>query len=906
MIVNLIGREAEFGHIESALQECRTGTRSLFLVEGGAGCGKSTFLDAVWEKARSYEFTSVCLNGRRHGTETRLDLVRQLAGTPGLPEQAQHRLTRDMRRWETGTEQGDPVPTVVPVLRQVTEQRPLLLAVDDVDELDEASLDVLVSTVHHTRYLPIVYVLTSSLMGTRATDGLGGRLLHIPWLQRLRLRPWGVSEVYRALRHGGNLPPLAAQAPDIHAPSGGNPLLVRAVAEEQKQAEPDAGAVPGSPRPDAADQLRLGGPFSQALLSCLERSSHLERAAATAVAVLGHGSPQDVATVLNVATTTATQALHALEATGIIEDGRFLHPVAAAAVLDTAPRGRRQDLHRRAAGLLHGRNAEAPVVARHLVASGTAGQDWQLAVLEAAARQALEDDDVWQADGLLRFALDTAEDAASLARIRARLALITWRCSPTVAEKDLTVAVDAVRAGLLPPADREALLGPILLGGRVDDALEIGGVHEEHRRPAIGVRSHAAVLWAAHTRTCRTPGGTDAARPQPLVEPGLLVTTPVWASPDRQQGDAARRLLESTPLTDGLLAPLINTVKVLALAGPVDEAEEWCNRLLDQAGDRDAPGWRAVLLTLRAELALLRGRLPLAERLAGEVAEILPSGGVFATGARAVRILARTAMGRHSEAAQLLDQPYPDGLFDTLYGLGLLRARGRHYLATGSHHEALDDFRTLGLLAGAWGIDRPGLLPWRLDAVQAHLLLGEREPAEALLEEQMADPSCSVRTRGIALRLQAELAKAAQRPRLLTAAIEQLHLSGDRRELGLAYDCLATAFGHLGMRPRATAMRRTASELARECGDVSPTRAVPDGRAGERRPAEARTGLAPGGLSTSEHRVAVLAARGLTNREISRSLFITVSTVEQHLTRAYRKLGVSRRQELALALPERA
>jgi DNA-binding CsgD family transcriptional regulator len=48
--------------------------------------------------------------------------------------------------------------------------------------------------------------------------------------------------------------------------------------------------------------------------------------------------------------------------------------------------------------------------------------------------------------------------------------------------------------------------------------------------------------------------------------------------------------------------------------------------------------------------------------------------------------------------------------------------------------------------------------------------------------------------------------------------------------------------------------------------------------------------------------VAALAAEGYTNREISGRLFITVSTVEQHLTRIYRKLNVTRRTELPASL----
>jgi DNA-binding CsgD family transcriptional regulator len=51
-----------------------------------------------------------------------------------------------------------------------------------------------------------------------------------------------------------------------------------------------------------------------------------------------------------------------------------------------------------------------------------------------------------------------------------------------------------------------------------------------------------------------------------------------------------------------------------------------------------------------------------------------------------------------------------------------------------------------------------------------------------------------------------------------------------------------------------------------------------------------------------ERRTATLAAEGLANREVAQSLFLTVRTVEMHLTHAYRKLGVASRHELARAL----
>ncbi|WP_253919891.1 helix-turn-helix transcriptional regulator [Dietzia psychralcaliphila] len=55
-------------------------------------------------------------------------------------------------------------------------------------------------------------------------------------------------------------------------------------------------------------------------------------------------------------------------------------------------------------------------------------------------------------------------------------------------------------------------------------------------------------------------------------------------------------------------------------------------------------------------------------------------------------------------------------------------------------------------------------------------------------------------------------------------------------------------------------------------------------------------------LSGAELRVAELAAEGLTNRAIGRRLHVTVSTVEQHLTKVYRKLGVSGRVDLSTGI----
>jgi DNA-binding NarL/FixJ family response regulator len=97
-------------------------------------------------------------------------------------------------------------------------------------------------------------------------------------------------------------------------------------------------------------------------------------------------------------------------------------------------------------------------------------------------------------------------------------------------------------------------------------------------------------------------------------------------------------------------------------------------------------------------------------------------------------------------------------------------------------------------------------------------------------------------------------------------------------------------------------------ELSAACGVPTPSPTRPDQPAGPARYDVPEPRLAEhlhavlDQLSEAERRVAELAAAGHTNRQIADHLFVTVSTVEQHLTKTYRKLRVSRRTQLRAAL----
>jgi DNA-binding CsgD family transcriptional regulator len=268
-------------------------------------------------------------------------------------------------------------------------------------------------------------------------------------------------------------------------------------------------------------------------------------------------------------------------------------------------------------------------------------------------------------------------------------------------------------------------------------------------------------------------------------------------------------------------------------------------------------------------------------------------------------------------------------MFRTPISLFYLQARGLYRLATGRSHAALGDFEMCGKLMVRWGIDLPGLIPWRAEAVRACLAVGNVELARALASDQLSklEPH-QLQPRGRSLRvLAAATPDAASRHRLLREAVEVLQASYDRLELARAIADLSRVAHELGDSSEARSLAQRADRLFQWCG-VAPD-ALADAAVSEpprpRRPARGsarvshrertRSGVrlakrashAPGGqdlppriaeLSEAEQRVASLAAQGHTNRQISDMLYITISTVEQHLTRIYRKLNVTRRVDL--------
>ncbi|WP_344441827.1 AAA family ATPase [Streptomyces kunmingensis] len=721
--------------------------------------------------------------------------------------------------------------------------RPVVICVDDAHHADEASLDHLQYLARHARFDGLLIVVTVSLHHRPVHPAFLSDLMRRPGFRRVTLGRLGEEDVADLLRAVGR----GAAAAPFYELSGGNPLLVRALVEECRDS-----TTPPAPR--------SAGPYAMAVAACLHRGGPVAASVAQACVLLGGlATPDRVARVTDMPAATAREALAALEASGILTHTRPLHPVARAAVLAGVSGGRRGTLHQRAALTLRADGCPPAEVAAHLLAAAEhdappAGDERAAKVLRETAETLLAEDDAPRALRLLELARPACADRTRQGADGIRLAQVAWRLDPAAAEQHVDTVVRALRSGSLDPGQVQPLVQFLMAQGRCADVAESApGVAEPFGGPALGASASAV--------------GKDDGD----VPPG-------------------ERVLCSARLTEATWVPIWHAVFALALSDTPGRAVVWSRRLLEEAERRRAPGWGAAFAELHAQALLRTGDVPGAAAAAARALHTPPEhpgrdGGTFMYGTAAVLVRALDALGQYTEASRLLDGPLPAGLFRTRQGLALLHARGGHQLAGGQARSALADFLEVGRLMTEWDIDDPAYLPWRTDAAQCLLRLGRPVQAERLARDQLAlSGGRHPWARGLALRIQGLAAcSAPRRASLLGQALSELRRSGDRA----AAELVLTELARSAPRPE---LPVGAPDQATEVSAEAVRDTAEEGGGSEIR------------LSGSEQRVATLAAQGLTNREISARLYLTVSTVEQHLTRVYRKLRISSRRDLPLEL----
>ncbi|MFF0572535.1 helix-turn-helix transcriptional regulator [Streptosporangium saharense] len=906
--MSLVERDEHLTFLTGLLVEAVEGKGRIAVVSGPAATGKSALLDEFAERAHEAGALPLTAIGATEETHLPLGVMGQLLLGAPMPAERRAAVRGLLAAGEDGRRTA--AQELTALLLELAERQPLALVVDDVQHADDDSLACLSYLTRRLRSSGIMAVFgRAGRPTTRAVEFLL-ELLRRPNHHNLvlpLLSPGAVGQL-TAERLGGPAGERLAAA--CHRVSGGNPLLVNSLLDGHLAAVRAATAVEG--------ELTVGDSYGQAVLDLLRRGDPGLLPLAQGVAVLGASGAVD--RLLGLDGAKVARGLRELEASGVLTTGGFRHEVARSAVLLDVEAERRAELHRRAAALLHAGGAAAAAIAEHLLAAGPVEEPWVVPVLEEAATLALAEGRVGSAVEYLRLACRVCEDGPRLARIRTALVRAEWRINPSAPTPHLAELTDALHRGHLRPSDGLVLAKALLWHGRFEDARDVltelqleSELHDPETAAELRTTRPWLRCWYAPFLDY-VPEAEEPPRSRALpstavswrLEAATALDSVLSQGPSEQVVAEAERILRSSRLDEMGMDTVESALLALTYGDRAGRAAPWCDGLIEEAISRQSPGRRARLATIRAEISIRQGDLPGAELHARQALEIVPAGswGVAVGALLASLLTALTAMGRYDEAADQLNLPVPEAMLQSRYGLHYLQARGQYELSSGHLDAALSDFLACGDLMGRWGLDVPGLVAWRGDAAEAMIQLGDQDEARRLLEEQlgMSGPAAP-RAWGMAMRQLAATYELRQRPALLRKSADILQEAGDRYELARALSDLARAYHDLGELRRARLTARRAWTLATKCQAQPLTRLLGakfDWNGAE--PTLQEPGAADGILSDAERRVAELAAHGYTNREIAKRLYVTVSTVEQHLTRAYRKLHVTSRADLPTAM----
>jgi DNA-binding CsgD family transcriptional regulator len=915
----LLGREEALASIESFLEGLMRQPSALVL-SGEPGIGKTVLWQRGVERARersvqvlshraseaeaglSFAGLSDLLSGVIHAVLPSLSLPRQRALEVALLLAEPHGDAHDPRAIGLA---------LLDSLQALSESGPVLVAVDDLQWLDRSSASTLEFAFRRLR-AERVGLLTAvrRAPGEGATADLA-RLLPEGRVQQLAVGPLNLGGLFELVRGRLQVELSRPQVVRLHEITGGNPFFALELAPELATARPPPGrplAIPTTLRQLLGQRLaRLPGDTREVLLTA-------SALAAPTVAVLAaaHGDERLVTSALE-------QAMRARVLAVGDDRVRFGHPLLASVCYEEAPSWARRAAHR----LLADAVSDVEERARHLALaaerpSAAVASAVDAAVVIAAARGApaaaaelselaAELTPADAAAGQRRRLLRAAE-AHRLAGDRERAAAILNRLlteAPAGTERaDILFALARVRRAALPTiadwckaALEEAgndhtraaeilvfLSWTRLLEGRVRDALA-------HARDALAHAERVGeerLLARAIARVAMAETWTLD------VTPGLL-----------ERGVAIEEQLEQ-PL-EFHASPRVTLARRLMCLADFDGARPILEAAQADASARGDEGTRGHVLFHRFQVEWFTGEWETAARHVGAVVELADQLGdeQYRGIARYSQALLEAHRGEVASARAAAESAVEiaEAVSDALFGIQSRTVLGFIELSVGNLDAADLLLRPLPDWLISHGWEEPTDFAWT-NAIEVLIGIGELGVAREYVEhyEDRAQRSASpwalataARGRGLLAASEGDLAAA-------RAALERALAEHQRMRCPFELGRTLLALGAVSRRGREKAAARDAFDQALgvfdELGASLWARRARDELqriSGRRR--------SSGELTEMEERVALLAAQGLANKEIAAELYISVHTVEAHLSRTYRKLGIRSRAALAGRLP---
>jgi DNA-binding CsgD family transcriptional regulator len=932
----LLERGEEMELIGEALRAARDGGGSLTLIEGPAGIGKTELLLSARDQARAASMDAAVARASELERERPFGAVRQLLEPLLAAASAADRvellsesaaLASPIFAPESqlsGPEEGDRTFASIQGLYwlcvNLLQRRPLLLALDDGQWADLASLRFLAHLAQRRDGLPLALLVTARPAEGAPAEDLLVRLATDP--RATVLAPAPLSEAAIASLLGAELG-VEAEAAFVGAcrtSTGGTPFLLRELIWELRERRLSPLAAHSS------EVIELGPrSVARAVVARIQRLSPQALALARAAAVLGRdGSPHLLARLAGLDDAVAADACDALAAEGVIGDGwpvQFVHPILRSSLYSNLHAGERSALHAEAARLLAADGAPDEQIAEHLLPTAPKGRPETVTLLLGIARAAIARGAGSSAAAYLQRALAEPPSAKMRAEVLQELGRAEAMEGRGLRFREAFAA--AIAAAQADP--QRARIG-LEFGRALASAGDFATASEVFISALEALDGDEDPLAVALESELFTIGRGDSIRARfrrrlaqleagELEHPTLIPPLALWLAstkaPASLGAEVAERAARESAVEVNSVIPA-GVGNALLLAGRLKRADQVYRRSIVAArrnGSRMMLAWtsafRARVRIERGEVAAAVVEARLGFDLLGEAAADGTSSGRLWAFANLLESL--LAAGQQAEAEVVLAAGEGEGVFDgpASYARALaFGGRGRLRLSQGRPGEALED----ALASAELTPPNPAARPWRSDAATALQALDRGAEGAELAAEELAAARAFAVPHAIApaLRALARCSGPAAALDLRRQAVEVLDGSEARLEMARSLVDLGAALRRQGERREAQERLRRGLDLAHRCNAAFLAgRAREELLAAGARPR--RTALSGAeALTPSERRVAELAAAGLTNRDIALELFVTPRTVEGHLTQVFRKLEIESRHQIAGLLGDSA
>ncbi|HEY4280996.1 MAG TPA: AAA family ATPase [Conexibacter sp.] len=808
------------------------------------------------------------------------------------------------------------------LVADAAEREPIMLVVDDVQWADPASVRFLVYLARRLSDLRCLLALGLRVGPNARPRADVQALVELPSVRRLdlsALSPEGVSTLVGATLGRDVEPPFADACVTA---TGGNPLLCVALATELAH-ERVSGAAEELESVERAGAGRVATSVRRRIGRCGAAAPQV----ALAAAILGPSATyRRVRALAEVEEPDAAAAVDALISEDVLDGASplgFAHPIVRAAVLDDVTETARARCHARAARLLADESLDEQA-AHHLRNAEPLGDPAAVAVLRAAATRALGRGASEVAVTYLSRALQEPPPADQRAQLLLELGTAESFAGLPEAVDHFIEARDWAGPGspmvqqiALPLGDAQMWRGRWLESIRTLER----GIAAAPGTPTADLLQVQLLRAATGSVAVRKVSGGRLAQLRAmdaeLRGDGNQLRTGLLALELAMTNGPAKRIIElgTEALLDGALLASGQsdgvhelTATALALADAAVPALREYDKAVVQASERGDALLAARSSVLRGWALQRFGRPADAEAEARSALELADGDTVNALlqPAAVGTLIAAVLDCRGPLAAREVADEFAniDGDEDGAGAQPLPLARGLLALAERRLDTAFAELDRCRMWEEGFSGGRSvAFMPWRAPMIAVLLLRGEEAEARALAAEQLAiaeefgsafvigqaQHSCALVDRDISQMEQAVATLAQSPARMMHArALADLgSLLRARRQLVDARVPLRTALD--------IAVAGGATSFA---GEVRDELRAAGGR--PRRPRE--SGIEA--LTPAERRAALLAIEGLTNRQIAQASFVSPRTIEMHLSHAYRKLDVTGREGLRMALAD--